>query len=146
MVPRDYDLDQEALNTLEQYSAAGGFVIKCDDLADDYQLVPILQGLGVDLGLETNASEDLGLVIYRRGNSLLVHMINYRYDRGAMDFIDLTNVEVTLTIPDGVALEGKQLKIISPDGEEKVLDFVAQGGRVTFTIPNIHCYSIASFE
>lgn len=146
MVPRDYDLDQEALNTLEQYSAAGGFVIKCDDLADDYQLVPILQGLGVDLGLETNASEDLGLVIYRRGNSLLVHMINYRYDRRAMDFIDLTNVEVTLTIPDGVALEGKQLKIISPDGEEKVLDFVAQGGRVTFTIPNIHCYSIASFE
>ncbi|MEM4201588.1 MAG: hypothetical protein QW786_00040 [Candidatus Hadarchaeum sp.] len=146
VVPRDYDLDQEALNILEQYSATGGFVIRCDDLADDSQLVPTLQGLGIDLGLETNASEDLGLVVYKRDSSLLVHMINYRYDKGAMDFLDLTNIEVTLKIPEGVTLGGKQLKIISPDGEEMNLDFVVQEGRVTFTAPIVHCYSIVSFE
>lgn len=117
-----------------------------NDLADDSQLVPVLRGLGIDLGLQTNAAEDLGLVVYRRNSSLLVHMINYRYDRGAKDFLDLTNVEVTLTIPEGVSLDGKQLKIISPDEEERVLDFVVQEGRVTFTVPNVHCYSVASFE
>ncbi|MGC8817100.1 MAG: hypothetical protein ACP5PX_04750 [Candidatus Hadarchaeum sp.] len=146
VVPRDYDLDPEALALLEQYAAAGGLVIRCDDLADDSQLVPVLRGLGVDLGVETNAAEDLGLVVYRGDSSLLIHMLNYRYDRGTRDFLDLTNVEVTLTVPEGVVLEGKQLKIISPDEEGRVLNFLLQDGKVTFTVPNIHCYSVASFE
>ncbi|MEM3011830.1 MAG: hypothetical protein QW084_00490, partial [Candidatus Hadarchaeales archaeon] len=146
VVPSYYDLDQEATSLLQQYSAAGGLVLRCDNLADDSQLVPTLRGLGIDLGLETNAPEDLSLVAYRRGDSLLVHLINYRYNKGTRDFSDLTDVEVTLTIPEGVNLEGKVLKVLSPDEEEITLDFRVQDGKVTFTLPRLHCYSVASFE
>ncbi|TDA32047.1 MAG: hypothetical protein DSO03_03610 [Hadesarchaea archaeon] len=146
VVPRYYDLDQDTLNLLQQYSAGGGLVLKCDDLADDSQLIPTLKGLKIDFGLETNASQDLSLVAYRGKDSLLVHLINYRYNRQALDFSDLTNIRVTLTLPEGLTLEGKTLKILSPDEGELTLDFIPEGGRVTFTLPRLHCYSVASFE
>jgi hypothetical protein len=146
VVPRNYDLDQRTRDLLEKYSAAGGFVLNCDDFADDSALIPALKKILIDVGVETNASADLGIVVYRRGDSLLVHMINYMYDRGVRDFSDLTNVEVTLKIPDGVSLDGKKLRILTPDGEDMVLNYNIREGKVKFTVPDIHCYSVASFE
>ncbi|MGQ9788607.1 MAG: beta-galactosidase [Candidatus Hadarchaeaceae archaeon] len=145
VVPRNYDLDGEAQDLLSQYSALGGRIVRCDELPDDSALVSTLKDL-VDPGLETNASEDLGMMVYRRGDSLLIHMINYSYDRGARDFSDQRNVEVTLMIPEGVSLDGKALKLVSPDTGEATLEFRVHGERVTFTVPSIHCYSIVSFE
>ncbi len=146
IVPRGYDLDEEAQDLLSRYSMLGGRVLKCDELVDDFALVSTLKGMGLDFGLETNASEQLGIVVYRRGDSLLAHLINYEYDRGARDFSDQRNVEVTLTIPEEVSLEGRRLRMVSPDANGMILNFRVEDGKVTFTVPNVHCYSIASFE
>jgi len=146
IIPKDYDLDQDFLNILQQYSASGGIVIRRDNLADDSQIVSELRRLGIDLGVETNATDALSLIIYRRGDSLLIHMINSRYDLQARDFSSLTNVEITLTIPDGVTLDGKLLRVVSPDSDNITLGFVIQDGKVKFTLPYLHCYSVAFFE
>ncbi len=146
VIPRYYDLDEEAENLLSLYSSRGGKVVRCDGLSSDSLLLPALRGTGVDLGVETDAPSDLGMVLYRRGDSLLLHLINYRYDRGARDFSDLTNLTFTLTVPEGVSLEGKTLRLVSPDAPEQELEFSMEGGRVTFTVPSVHCYSVVSFE
>ena len=146
IVPRYYDLDNYLQDLLSQYTSLGGKVVSCDDLSADELLIPTLRGLGVDFGLETSATEDLGVVIYRRGDSLILHLLNYAYDRGTHDFRDLTNIRLTVTIPEGVRLEGKTLKLVSPDAPEITLEYTVENGRVTFTVPSLHCYSVASFE
>ena len=146
IIPRYYDLDSELQALLSQYSSLGGKVVRCEDLPRDELLVPTLKGLVADLGLETNASGDLGVVVYRRGDSLLLHLLNYSYDRGTRDFLDLTDLQFTLTVPEGVRLEGKTLKLVSPDAPESTLEYTLENGRVTFTVPNLHCYSLVSFE
>jgi hypothetical protein len=146
IVPRYYDLDSELQALLSQYTSLGGKVVRCDDLSRDELLLPTLKGLVADLGLETNASGDLGMVVYRRGDSLLLHLLNYTYDRGTRDFRDLTNLQLTLTVPEGVQLEGKTLRLVSPDAAETTLEYTVENGKVTFTVPSLHCYSVASFE
>jgi len=145
IIPRYYDLDSELQALLSQYSSLGGKVVRCEDLPRDELLVPTLKGL-VDLGLETNASGELGVVVYKRGDSLLLHLLNYSYDRGTRDFLDLTNLQLTVTMPDGVQLEGKTLRLVSPEAPEITLEFNIENGKVTFTVPSLHCYSVASFE
>ena len=146
IVPRYYDPDSELQALLTQYSSLGGKVVRCDELSEDGLLIQTLKGLVTDLGLETNASGDLGVVIYRRGDSLILHLLNYTYDRGTRNFRDLTNLQLTLTIPEGVQLEGKTLRLVSPDAAETALEYTVENGRVTFTVPSLHCYSVASFE
>jgi hypothetical protein len=146
IVPRYYDLDSELQALLSQYTSLGGKVVRCDDLPRDELLLPTLKGLVADLGLETNAPANLGVVVYRRGDSLLLHLLNYSYDRGTRDFRDLTNLQFTLTIPEGVQLEGKTLRLVSPDAAETTLEYAVENGKVTFTVPSLHCYSVASFE
>jgi len=146
VVPRYYDLEPELQELLSQYSSLGGKVVRCDDLSRDELLIPTLKGLVGDLGLETNASGDLGVVVYRRGDSLLLHLLNYSYDRGTRDFRDLTDLQFTLTLPEGVRLEEKTLKLVSPDMEGATLEFTVENGKVTFTVPRLHNYSVAYFE
>jgi hypothetical protein len=146
IVPRYYDPDSELQALLTQYSSLGGKVVRCDELSEDGLLIQTLKGLVTNLGLETNASGDLGVVIYRRGDSLILHLLNYAYDRGTRNFRDLTNLQLTLTIPEGVQLEGKTLRLVSPDAAETALEYTVENGRVTFTVPSLHCYSVASFE
>jgi len=146
IVPRYYDPDPELQDFLSRYSSLGGKVVKCDDLPRDELLIPTLKGLVGDLGLETDASGDLGVVVYRRGDSLLLHLLNYSYDRETRDFRDLKDIRLTVTIPEGVRLEGKTLRLVSPDMEEATLEFTVENGRVTFTVLRLHNYSLASFE
>jgi hypothetical protein len=124
----------------------GGKVVRCDNLSRDELLIPTLKGLAADLGLETNAPANLGVVVYRGENSLLLHLLNYTYDRGTRNFRDLTNLQLTLTIPEGVQLEGKTLKLVSPDAAETTLEYAIENRKVTFTVPSLHCYSVVSFE
>lgn len=146
VIPRYYDLDAEVENLLSLYSSGGGRVVRCDTLSSDSLLVPTLRGTGVDLGVETDAPSDLGMMLYRGGDSLLLHLLNYRYDRGRRDFSDLADLTFTLTLPEGVSLEGKTLKLVSPDAAEQVLEFRLENGKATFTVPVLHCYSVVSFE
>lgn len=61
-------------------------------------------------------------------------------------FPSLTSVEVTLTIPSGITLDGKLLRVVSPDGDNVNLNFAIQDGKVKFTLPSLYCYSVVSFE
>ncbi len=126
VVPKDYDLGLETPNLLQQHSAAGGFVLKRDDF-DDSQLIPALGGSGSTSGWERSG----GPLTDGPPREWLIplHMLNYRYDRGASGFSDLTGVEVTLTVPEGLTLEGRVLKVLSPEGGSTALDFEVRGGR-----------------
>jgi hypothetical protein len=147
VIPDYYDLDVETNNLLDQFVQQGGRVVRADNIPDGSDLVAEIRGTSVDLGLETNASEDLSMMIYERENSLLIHLINYSYDNRARDFTPQTQIEITITIPTDVSLTGKTLRLMSPDaGQETTLEYTIRENRVTFVVPSIHEYSIASFE
>jgi len=147
VVPSYYQLAAMTTDLLNQYSLAGDKIVWSDNTPEGSDLVAEVKGTDVDLSLETNASRDLSMMVYERENSLLVHLINYSYDNGARNFTPQTNIEVTLTIPANVNLTGKTPRLLSPDAEqETILEYEIQGGKVTFTVPSVHEYSIASFE
>jgi len=147
IVPSYYNLDAATNNLLDQYTQRGGHVVRSDDIPDGSNLIAEVRGTGVDLGLETNASNDLSIMAYKKDNSLLLHLINYDYDYSTHDFTPQTQIEITLTIPGNVDLTGKTLRLMSPDaGQETTLEYTIRENRVTFVVPSIHEYSIASFE
>jgi hypothetical protein len=146
IIPSYYDLDATTNNLLDQYSQGGGHIVRSDDIPDGSNLVAEVRGTGVNLGLEANASSNLSVMVYKKGDSLLLHLINYGYDNSVHDFTPQTQIEITLTIPNGVDLAGKTLRLLSPDTNEETINYTIQGDNVMFTIPNVHEYLIASFE
>lgn len=146
-IPGHCHLDAATENLFDQYTQFGGHVVRADSIPEGSDLVTEIRNTGVDLGLETNASEDLSVMVYGRENSLLVHLVNYSYDRITRDFTPQTQIEITIIIPTNVDLTGKTLKLLSPDTEqETILEYTVQDDEVTFTIASVHVYSIASFE
>ena len=147
IVPRGYQLATATAEVLHQYSQRGGHVIWSDHIPDGSDLISEVRGMGADLGLETNASSDLSIMTYKRGDALLLHLINYNYDKNLRDFVTQSRMDITVAIPAGVNLSGKTLKLLSPDAaRDATIDFTVNGDKVTFTIPSVHEYSVASFE
>ena len=146
VVPSYYQLAATTTDLLNQYTSMGGKIMWSDNIPNGSDLIAEITGAGVDLGLETNASRDLSIMVYERENSLFVHLINYSYDNSAHDFTPQTQIEITLTIPANVNLTGKTLRLLSPDTDETTLEYTVQNDKVTFTVPSVHEYSIASFE
>lgn len=81
-----------------------------------------------------------------KGSSILIHFVDYNYNYTAHEFLPEWQINVTITIPAGMNLGGKTLRLVSPDADERTLDYALQGNKVTFTVPSICEYSVAVFE
>jgi len=146
IIPGYYDLDVSAELLLQQYAQSGGHVVRLDDVFNKSNLTTKIKATGIDFGLETNAPEDLSILIYKKGDSLLIHFINYDYNYQNHDFVSKNQIELTVTIPEGFDLKGKKLRLISPDADEKTLDYTVQNNKVRFVVPEVHEYSVVVFE
>jgi len=146
IIPGYYDLDAATESLLKQYSQKGGHIVKANDTLDSSNLIAKIRNMGLDLGLETNAPSNLGIMVYKKDGSLLLHFINYDYNNQTHDFIPKNQIAVTLTLPDDINLTGKTLRLLTPDTNEKTVDYIVQENKIKFTIPDIHEYLIASFE
>ncbi len=147
IIPTGHNFDATVESLLNQYIDTGGHVIAPLTTPGLGDLLSQLTSTAADLGLETNASVNLGITVYKKGDSLILHFVNYDYDYNTHNFKPQNSIAITLTIPEGVNLTGKVLRLLSPDaGKETTLDYTVQGNKVTFTIPEVHEYLISSFE
>lgn len=146
VIPAGHEFDAAAAQSLKQYLDNGGHIIQLEAVPGAQQLQTKLRDTGVDLGVETTASGNLGIMVYRQSDSMIVHFVNYNYDYGAHDFIPEDTFQVAITVPDSVNMTGKVLKLISPDQPQQALNYNFQENKVVFTVPSVHEYSLAVFE
>ena len=146
IIPNYYDLDVTTESLLKQYSQKGGYIVTVNDTLDNSDLIAKIKNTGLDLGLETNAPSNLSIIVYKKDGPLLLHFINYDYNNQTHDFIPKNQTDVTLTIPDNIILTGKNLRLLTPDTNEKTINYTLQENKIKFTIPDIYEYLIASFE
>ncbi|MDO8627124.1 MAG: hypothetical protein Q7K42_01535 [Candidatus Diapherotrites archaeon] len=77
-------------------------------------------------------------------NRLVIHVLNY--DFNGLDFGKKSNVQITMDIPTGFSTNEKKMKLISPDSEEKTINFNQSGNTITFTIPSLYIWDIVIIE
>lgn len=139
VVPRGYGQAAPVASVLDDYQGRGGRLIREATAAT---VVAAVGGTGLDLGLSTDASKDVGVLAWRRGTSLVVHLINYDYDYQAHAFRPQGPFSVTVTLPPGVDLSGRTLRLLSPGRPDTTLTYSVSGGKVTFTVPELDLYAL----
>jgi hypothetical protein len=146
IIPAYYDLSPEAEKLLNLYSQNGGIILRLKEDTNVSELPRMIKNTNIDLGLRTNASNDISIVAYKRGDSIIVHFINHDYNNITHEFVPKRFIEVEVSIPDGVNLSGKKLKLLTPDANEKIIEYSIQENKVKFVIPEIYEYMIVFFE
>jgi len=147
ILPNNYELNVEVNDLLNQYIKQGGHVIKMDDISLQSDVISEIKAAGVNLGLETNASKDVGVMIYEREDTLIVHVINYSYDAQTKNFKSQTNIEINITIPENINSAGKTLKALSlPEGGETTIKYTVMGNKLSITIPTLKEYLVLHFK
>ncbi len=147
VLPLHSVVDAATAGLFRQFTARGGRILKADDVPAGSNVVAELRKTGLDLGLDSNASKDLGIAVARQGANLVVHFVNYLYKHGTGRFTSQRNIRVTASIPAGVGLAGKTLFLLSPDtASPAALPFMAAKGKVTFTVPRVDIYTVAVFR
>ncbi len=150
-------LGEDALSVLCDFEAQGGHVLRLGSLPRRYwvnywntslreRIACRVRAVGADLLLETGAPDTVGLSYVELDGVPVLHMINYNYDDVVHDFRDARDIEITLTLVEGMDVAGRTLFVRSPDHEEAPLDYTIDGDRLTFTVPLLHGYAMAAFE
>ena len=96
IVPSYYQLDNATENLLNQYLSEGGYVVRAENIPQGSNLIEEVRKTGANLGLETDASKDLSIIVYKKGDSLLLHLINYNYNYSTHDFIPQNQIKTHL--------------------------------------------------
>lgn len=147
VLPLHTYLDAATQGLFAQFTARGGKILKADDFPAGSDVVAEVRKTGLDPGLATNASKDLGIVISKRSGTLIIHFLNYKYNYGTHAFSVQRNIRVTAALPSGIGLSGKKLTLLSPDAAgPATLAYSVQDGKVTFTVPKVSIYSVAVFR
>lgn len=136
-----------AEESLSAYAASGGHVLWVQP-GTLGQVASLLRNMGVNPGLETDASPSLGIFPYVTPWGGGVHLVNYAYDYSRHDFQPQTNITVKVAVPAGVDVSGMTLKLMSPDGKdgpwETVLPWRLEGGMIAFTVPEVYSYAVVA--
>jgi hypothetical protein len=147
VIPRSTMIDSATQALLDRFQAGGGNIIKMDELPPGSTVVAELKKARVDVGLSTNASKDMGIIIAKRGSDPIFHFINYKYSYIRRRFSTLRNIVVKATIPAGTDIAGKKLYLFRPESDDKISirhSFI--NGKVTFTVPEVDIYAVAAFR
>jgi len=99
----------------------------------------LVQLLGTDPILTTNAPPTVGIQCWRAGDKIVVHLINYDYIEAEDAVKDVENIEIHLS------LHAKKGKIISPDTDKVIRVRLRRkaGSGVKFTVPRLHIHCVA---
>jgi hypothetical protein len=98
-----------------------------------------------ELAIQNVAPENIQVLPYVSGESLVVHIMNYDFQN--QDFVRRENLQIKIHIPDGYSTQEKKLKLISPDFEgETIVDFTMEDGLIVFNLPSLYIWDIAVLE
>ena len=85
------------------------------------------------------------LLPYVSGGKFVLHILNYDFSNG--NFNEKKDFQVQARLPSGYSTVGKTLRIISPDFEgNQIATFNQSGDIVTFTIPSLYIWNVATIE
>jgi hypothetical protein len=143
VLPLYTQIDAATQTLFTQFENQGGQIIKADDYSSSTETVAQLGKIGLDVGLETNASKDLGIMICWKGADLFIHLVNYQYNAQRHRFANQNNIRITASIPTGITLIGKTLRLMTPDSPKiSTLTYTVAEGKVTFTVPSVLTYGL----
>jgi hypothetical protein len=146
IIPPGHSFAGEVKTLLEQYAQNGGSILEPatpEDIPTDFSSIA---ETGIKPLLETSASGNMSITVSRKDDAIIAHIINYNYDYAAHDFMPEKGIEITLNIPASLATGNKTLRLMSPDYPEEVLKYSLDGNSLTFTVPEVHEYSVLVFK
>jgi len=102
----------------------------------------LVQAIGPDPVLSTDAPAEVGILCWRVGERTIIHLINYDYVQNDDSIREAQDIRITLSLP------GRRAWLLSPDGNETPLrlQIKTDGGACSFTVPWLHVYSIVVVE
>lgn len=154
LVPKSSNPTGHTQKILEQYTNAGGTVIELGDIPRQYWNSPWKAELRVQIYesimssgkigpyVSTVDSERIGMVLYRKSQSLVLHILNYDFQYSNHDFADKTNIQIDLALPPGFNPSGKTLQYATPEGIDITLPYGTIGNRISFSVPSLHNYGL----
>ena len=93
--------------------------------------------------LVTDAPDTVGMNLYRDPQGgLMVHLVNYDYDRTHHELRTTTPFTIRLALPEDFSFEGKGVFFISDDARSDLLEYSSMGQWIEFTVPGIQCHAI----
>jgi len=137
VVPARTQLDQATGNLLQMYEESGGTVVQLDEETRPDELTGLLPGGS----LETSASSDVGVTTCVKEESLIVHMINYRYDYQEHTFTPQTDIELSVRLPTGLNPRGECV-LVSPDTGMETMDYVEEGNWIRLRVQTLQGYAV----
>jgi len=100
---------------------------------------------GGKFSLEVEAPDTLAVVAelieQPDQNRRIVHLLNYAAPNGST----VSNIKVEVELPQGK--QARQVTLLSPDGgEATTVESRVENGRVSFTVPHLHTYTLAIIQ
>lgn len=99
-------------------------------------------------GLDPEVSAKLRVAEWSGYARLVAHFVNFDVPHGASrggEVTPLTDLVVKLPLPPGLPVPSS-VTLHSPEGDSEGVKFTVAGGTVSFVIPSLHIYTIASIE
>lgn len=134
---------------------AGGKVVRLDEnLARNYNNDPDpafrqewlseIANLGLNPEVRYDAGPMLAAQVYAADDQLVVHLVNYNWDRATLSTAPLSDIGVEITLPAGFNREGLTASIHAPGDAAVELDVEPSVAGIIVTIPEIHIWSVIS--
>ncbi len=157
VVPPSSDPAPELDGLFERYAARGGTVTRLDDAAAKYwrqpnrkeyrtRIVERILSSDIPQPLYTDADDQVGLVLGKTEDSLVLHIVNYDYDFSLHDFVPSDGFDVCVEVPEELDIGSRRLWLFSTGNEPEQIEFDLNGTQACFHIPPIHIYSLAAFD
>lgn len=138
-------------------NAAGGKVVRLDEnLARNYNNDPdptlrqewlnVIGNLGLNPEVRYDAGPMLAAQVYAADNQLVVHFVNYNWDRQALSTAPLVNIGVEIALPAGFNREGLTASAHAPGEAAVELDVEPSAAGIIVTIPELHIWSVISID
>ncbi len=113
------------------------------DSVANQKVLDVLKANGI---MSYKAPEKVQVIQYISNDAsrLITPVLNY--DFNGVDFEKKSNVQIVMDVPSGFSTNGKKMKLISPDSDERTISFSQSGRIVTFTIPSLYIWDIIIIE
>jgi hypothetical protein len=144
--PGTYTVGSGVLRNVTATDLGREYFVSRDDGARDAMLQAIGDVVTPDVRVDTR---DVVAVAYRHATEsrLVVHLVNYAYDLATDRVTPAQGVRVTLRLPPGFSMDGKQARLRAPDHPDPdAVSTELRGQEVVFTVPRLDVYGLLVVE
>jgi hypothetical protein len=91
------------------------------------------------------APQNIQVLPYIKDTSLVIHILNYDFQ--AKDFVKKENFLIEVEIPEGISVENRTIKLVSPDFKEELIASYEQNGNIlSISVPQLYIWDVLIME